>query len=313
MPDSRTETAPVRRVVLAVSGGAHEGPAVRYAAEAALHLGAALRVVHVLPAILPVGPLVMFPDDSFQALATDVLERSRVRALASAPDLEVTTDLRAGGRVHEILAASDEAGLLVLGRRTPDALDHLWTGGTLTGVVARASCPVTVVPAEWSGVPAPARVVAGFKSPQHAPELLAEAFALAEQRHAELVVLHAWQLPGAYDALVTERVQDATWNREQKDIVWKAVAEAAESSPDVRVRVKVEHVPPAQGLVEASRDAGVLVLVRPAHGSLVHHLGRTARAVLRGSHCPVEVVVPTRADEAPVPPLVLEREGHLVR
>src|SRR5690242_13497204 len=94
MPDSRTETAPVRRVVLAVSGGAHEGPAVRYAAEAALHLGAALRVVHVLPAILPVGPLVMFPDDSFQALATDVLERSRQRALASAPDLEVTTDLR---------------------------------------------------------------------------------------------------------------------------------------------------------------------------------------------------------------------------
>lgn len=304
--------ATLTHVVVAVSG-AGEAAAVRYAAAEALRLEAPLLIVHVLPVTLPVGPMVLYPEDSFQAHGADVLDAARRLALEISPELEVRTDLRAGGRVHELVRAAEGAAALVVGRRASSTLDRVWTGGTLTGVVARADCSVTVVPAEWEGGPDPARVVAGFKSPQHAPELLAAAFARATQLGAELVVLHAWRLPGAYDALVAERVQDATLNREQKDAVWKALSETAEAFPDVPVRVQVVHVPPAEALAEASREADLLVLVRPAHGSLVHHLGRTARTVLRESRCPIEVVVPTSAAEAPVPPLVLEREGHLVR
>jgi nucleotide-binding universal stress UspA family protein len=308
-----TERETTRAQVVAAVTGAGEDAAVRYAAAEAERLGAPLLVVHVLPLTLPVGPMVLFPEDSFQAHGADVLAAARSTALEAAPGLEVRTDLRAGGRVHELVAAAERAALLVVGRRASHSLDRVWTGGTLTGVVARAACPVTVVPTDWAVGPQPARVVAGFKSSQHAPELLAAAFARAEQLGAELVVLHAWQLPGAYDALAAAEVPDATFNREQKDAVWRAVSETAESLPTVPVRVQVVHAPPAEALAEASRAASLLVLVRPAHGGLVHHLGRTARTVLREARCPVEIVVPTPAADAPVPPLVLEREGHLVR
>jgi nucleotide-binding universal stress UspA family protein len=58
------------------------------------------------------------------------------------------------------------------------------------------------------------------------------------------------------------------------------------------VRVDLVHGQPGNILVEASREADVLVISRPVHGGFVHHLGAAARAVLREASCPVLVVPP---------------------
>ena len=53
------------------------------------------------------------------------------------------------------------------------------------------------------------------------------------------------------------------------------------------------HDHAGHALVEASRDADMVVIVRRAHGVPASvHLGGTARAVLRSAHCPVRVVAP---------------------
>jgi nucleotide-binding universal stress UspA family protein len=52
------------------------------------------------------------------------------------------------------------------------------------------------------------------------------------------------------------------------------------------------HGQPAHTLVEASKAADLLVISRPVHGSFVHHLGATARAVIREAACPLVVVPP---------------------
>jgi hypothetical protein len=62
-----------------------------------------------------------------------------------------------------------------------------------------------------------------------------------------------------------------------------------------------------------ARTADRLVIVKPAHGSYLHHLGSTARGVLRESRCPVQVLMPRAGLDDTETSLVVEREGHLVQ
>jgi nucleotide-binding universal stress UspA family protein len=61
----------------------------------------------------------------------------------------------------------------------------------------------------------------------------------------------------------------------------------------VKVEVRVEHDHPAHALVEASREADVVVITRRTRGvPAATHLGGTARVVLRSAHSPVRIVAP---------------------
>ena len=182
----------------------------------------------------------------------------------------------------------------------------------MDGIVSRARCPVLMVPSTSSHGDVPARVVAGFKSSDHSAELFGAAFSAADMSTAELEVLHAWKLPSGYDDMIVRRVSEAATNRDQKDAIWDLLDPWEESYPHVPIRVRVVHEYPVRALVEASREADRLILVKPLHGSLVHHLGRTARGVLRFAECPVEVVpaLPRNRLTAPLPDL--EEEGQLV-
>ena len=154
--------------------------------------------------------------------------------------------------------------------------------------------------------------MAGFKSPAHAAELFDVSFPLADELDAELVVLHAWRLEGVYDDIIVDRVEEEQWCREQTELIERELVDYRAAFPDVPVRIFVRHEDPAHALVRATRGADRVLIVRPAHGGLVHHLGRTARAVLREAHCPVEVLAPRRSHPELSVPLVVERSGELV-
>jgi nucleotide-binding universal stress UspA family protein len=115
-----------------------------------------------------------------------------------------------------------------------------------------------------------------------------------------------------YDDVVGGRVEEKRWNGEQAARIEAAIADYRESFPDVRVRVRVVHDGPTRALVHASRTADRLILVKPAHLGYLHHLGPTARAVLRLAECPVEIVPPRRQPEV-IAGLTVEQDGALVR
>jgi len=301
-------------VVVAVDGSEQGYAAVGYAAREAQRLGVPLDVIHVLPATIAAGSamMMMIHEESFQSYGAEILERARTTALESVPDLHVTTQLRMGGRIQQLIAAAEHAPLMVLGSRSPSSLDRIWTGGTVTGVASQAACPVVVVPAGRELGSAHRRIVAGFKSPAHEAELFAASFLLADELDAELVVLHAWRLQGVYDDIIADRVGEERWCREQTELIERQLADYRETFPEVPVRVDVRHEDPARALVRATRSADRLLIVRPAHGGLVHHLGRTARAVLREAHCPVEVVAPKGRGHEPTVAMAVERSGELV-
>lgn len=152
------------------------------------------------------------------------------------------------------------------------------------------------VPADWQPrqeVDEPV-VVVGVKAEAHAQELLADAFEVARQRGATLVVLHAWKLPNAYDDIVETRVAVEQWSRESTLEMEELLRDLRSQHPEVKVEVRIVHDHPSHALVEASHEADLVVLVRRAHGvPPAAHLGSTARAVLRSAHSPVRVVAPT--------------------
>lgn len=308
-----TVTEGPRHAVVAVDGSEEGYAAVRFAADQAKRRGWSLRIVHVMPAYLPIGPLLMGADDEgLGAFASETLACARREVEDAVPGLEVSTEVLAGGRVSQVVRAAEHAAFVAVGRRRASALDRAWSGGTLDGIVSRARCPVVVVPSVRQRPGVAPRVVLGFKSPAHADELFDAGFRTAAELGAELEVLHAWKLSAGYDDVIAHRVSEASSNRDQKALIWELVAPWIESYPDVHVRIQVVHEYPVRALVEASREAQRLVLVKPLYGGAVHHLGRTARGALRFAQCPVEVVPAHSRDELLVPPLAVEESGHLV-
>jgi nucleotide-binding universal stress UspA family protein len=300
-------------VVAAVDGTEEGFAAVAFAAEEAGHRGLELRLVHVMPADVPLRPLLAPEARGLGSYASETMASAVRLATDVFPDLTVTTHLLMGGRVSEVVDVADRAELVVVGRRRATALDRAWSGGTLDGIVSRAACPVVMVPSTDDHADRPRRVVAAFKSSDHSAELFATAFRTAQELAAELEIVHAWKLSSGYDDMIARRVSEASTNRDHKAAIRDLLGPWQEAYPQVSVRVRVVHEYPVRALVEASREADRMVLVKPLHGSLVHHLGRTARGVLRFAECPVEVVPAEPRDKLTLPPMELEENGELVK
>lgn len=300
-------------IVVGADGSERGAVGVRWAAQEAHRTGVPLYVVSVVPTFSPSGPLLVVPESDLRGHGNRVVDDSVKAAREAFPDLDVRGTVVSGHRVSELVRFSRPASLLVLGARHLSLTEHVWTGATVTGAVSRASCPVLVVPAAWELTdPVVGDVVVGFKQPRHADELLSAAFACAADLGVGLQVLHVWRLDGVYDDMIAEHHdEEVEWAREERGVIERQLRDLRESDPDVSVKVRVIHNRPAKALVEASTHAQRLFIGKPAHGGNVHHLGRTARGVLRGSACPVQVLPVARS--AVYSGLDVERDGELVR
>jgi len=141
-------------------------------------------------------------------------------------------------------------------------------------------------------------VTTASKSRLNFLEVLRAGFAAAEERHARLLVVHAWRPSGPYDAAIGGRVAAEAWQRQTEPAVWELVAGWRGDFPAVEVEVDVRYQRVVVALAETTRHADVLVMGRRGERApfgLV--LGSTARTMLRVAACPVEIV-PAPAYEA---------------
>jgi nucleotide-binding universal stress UspA family protein len=281
-------------VVVATDGTEGSLAAVRYAVSEAQERGVPLELVHVVPPCLPAGPFLAVPDADIKRSGRTTLAHSRAAALHEVSGVEVVSTLLIGSRVDAIVRHTHEAALLVVGAAPHALLERLWTGTVVTGLAARATCPIVIVPltAHEPRAGAARRILVGLKSTEHADRLLSAAFALAHQTQSDLTVVHAWRLLSGYDDAIAERTLRRAWLVEQERILEDALIDHRMAFPDVQVDVDLVHGQAAFTLVKLSHTADVLMISRPGHGGLVHYLGSTARAVIRDAECPVEVVPP---------------------
>ena len=279
-------------VVVAVDGTDDGDRALRYGVEEARRRDCGLRLVHVPHETIPMAPMLpMFAAPTLHEIGAQILKEQEQQARAIGGDeLPVEVILEHGPRVAAILEAAQDARAIVVGPR-PASLAKLVVGSTTCGVAARAHCPVICVPKGWSGPAARPKVVAGVDGSPASGPVLDAAFEAADERRADLVVLHAWRPSGQYDAAIGGRAFVREWVEQAERELAEIVAGRRERHPDVRTRLELRYQRPAVALSELARGADLLVLGRRGRGApLGLSLGTTARALIRSEVCPVEVV-----------------------
>lgn len=156
----------------------------------------------------------------------------------------------------------------------------------------------------WSDIAPPVgAVVVGYNGKEHARTALAWAAGEAARRHAPLMVLFAANYPG-----MTVEPGPGLFHRDPgaleaaEEVTARGVAEALAAHPDLVVVGATEVTGPAQALIEASREAAVVVLGSRGYGRVLGALlGSVGFAVAARATCPV-VVVKDGAEERPVGP-----------
>lgn len=287
------EVDPRAPIVVATDGTDRSAGALRYGVHEARRRGVALRLVHVAPTATMTDPMFGYAPElaqDLQAHGRTVLADATKAVGEIDPGLPVESVLAVGMPVGQIVDAAAGAQMVVLGRETRRGLERLLTGATTASVAGHAAVPTVVVPGDWQLVEH-GRMVVGIESEDCAHPLLARAFERAAQRGAQLIVVHAWDLPVPNGSLSDPQRYVQEWRAAGARLLSTVLGEWRRVFPGVAVETSVVHGQAAHALV-AGAEASDLLLVgrrsrRPVHWA---HLGATARAVLRASRVPVEVV-----------------------
>ncbi|MDQ6614660.1 MAG: universal stress protein [Actinomycetota bacterium] len=144
-------------------------------------------------------------------------------------------------------------------------------------------------------------VIVGVDGSQNARAALRWAATEAQLRGATLELVHAWQFPAvaivAYGPTVVPVFDAADLEKRAWQIAEAAAAEVRSESPGLDVRVSVTRGHPAEVLVDAAQQAGLLVVGSRGLGGFARLLmGSTSQHCVHHASCPV-VVVPSPIDE----------------
>ncbi|WP_274526454.1 universal stress protein [Micromonospora alfalfae] len=288
-PDHPLKEDDVRdaEILVGYDGSTDASVALNWAVEEARHSGQPVRLAYVfewLTVASWVGPGVapgVWPDDTARRQVEDLVRRAAADATAANPGLRITGEVYDGPPALVLQERSAEAGMLVLGSRGHGGFGGLLAGSTAVSVAAHAHCPVVVV-RDGPSVAAPAGPVAvGVDGSE--PSLVALGFAVerAAQRRTPLRVLHAWTPgPGGAAGVPDERAA-----------VEQALEPWRRTFPELAVTVDLVPTSPAAMLIEASRDARLIVVGSRGRGGLAGMLlGSVSQQLIQHANCPVAVV-----------------------
>ncbi|MET7902258.1 universal stress protein [Streptomyces sp. NPDC005355] len=218
------------------------------------------------------------------------------------PDLRIINEQVTREPVTSLLAAAEDAELLVLGSRGLSRVTGFLVGSVALSVMARAELPLVLVRADEAAEKERRRdsaaiasrtaacrdVVLGLDLRRPADPVIEFAFDAAARRKAALRVLHGWSRPSPYGYTAPFDAEPAVQNAsELRDVLrpWR------EKFPDVEVRERSVIGSAAGHLVDASADAALVVVGRFTHGPWPGpRIGPVTHAVLHHSAAPVAVI-----------------------
>ncbi|MGB3184620.1 MAG: universal stress protein [Ornithinimicrobium sp.] len=305
------ETEGTASVVVGVDGTAGSLGALRYAAEQARIHQCGLLIVHVGLRYDPTLSVLPQISHHIDVAGRAILAQTAKEVERYAPGVEVTTLLRQGSRITELVECAAPERLLVLGRETQHGLERL-IFGTTAAVAARTSVPTTIVPSDWEIPSQMGSVVVGMRQAEASEVLFGAAFEIAAHHEVDVVVVYASKVPDAYLDLIESCRRGFEWKAAGHELVDSGVAEWRDRYPQVPVTVRVVEDWPSEALLSAGDSAGLIVLFRQSsHQGLGAHLGSTARVLIGSARCPVHIL-PTPTTEKSSSSLELERPGDML-
>ncbi|MFC7259316.1 universal stress protein [Streptomyces lutosisoli] len=290
-----------RNVTVGLDGSPESLAAADWAAREALLRDAPLRLVHAwqwqpylyapLAGVSVPSPL----SDPRHDWAERLPRETAARLAERHPGLSISADRVAEQPVTALLAAAEDADLLVLGSRGLSGVTGFLVGSVALSVVARTQRPVVLVRAGGQVANEHPRhdVVLGLGLENSDDSVIAFAFQAASYRVANLNVVHGWNPPppsygygGAFD-LERSAELGAQVQHKLADVLrpWR------KKFPGVEVNEQAVTGSAASHLVEASREAALVVVGRRnRHTPVGTHIGPVTQAVLHHAAAPVAVI-----------------------
>ncbi|WP_129305312.1 universal stress protein [Streptomyces sp. L2] len=296
-----------RTIIVGLDGSPESRAAAEWAAQEAALRGLPLRLVHVWESV---------PDALVQAsrLGAETLRHwsERIPREAAAeirrrhPGVDVGTKQIPGTAASVLAEAAQDAELLVLGSRGLSGVGGFLVGSVGMAVIARAEGPVVLVRAGWqardedgadradsaSAATTHRPVVLGLDIGRPDDTVIAFAFEEAARRGTTLKAVHGWRIP-AYMlyGLPSDLALDTELRQQDVAAMAKVLSPWREKYPDVDVVEDFHWGSPADRVIEAARDASLVVVGRRIRRSPVGvHIGPVTHAVLHHAVAPVAVV-----------------------
>ncbi|WP_369153346.1 universal stress protein [Streptomyces sp. R17] len=296
-----------RTIVVGLDGSPESRAAAEWAAREAALRQVPVRLLHVWqPVPEPMAEAPLLGAETHQHWTERIPREAAEGLRLRHPGVEVTIEQSSGAPADILLDAARDAELLVLGSRALSGLTGFLIGSVGQSVVARAEAPVVLVRAgeqaadehvkDPAGIPSAATafrpVVVGLDTGSPDETVLAFAFEEARRRGTTLTVLRAWNLPSSYTyAMAAGYDPREDLARAQAEALTEALLPWREKYPDVDVTEASRLGSPANHLVDAARDASLVVVGRRIRRSPFGvHIGAVAHAVMHHATTPVAVV-----------------------
>jgi nucleotide-binding universal stress UspA family protein len=280
-------------VVVGADGSDHGIAALRWAARTAVAYELPLTVLYARPDAAAEPTLVAEP--------TGVLGEAVALARAEQPDAQIRALQMPDAPVPSLLAAGENADVLVLGSRGIEGFRGLLLGSTTMHVAPYAQCPVVVVHSGMEGgVPFedaegyagnPGQVVLGYDGSPASNRAAAFAFRHAEALGCGVVAVSVEATRGEPETHEFNP-EDATPGSDTSAFHSPVIVTAA-AFPDVPVSFVTGTGRPAEVLLAEAAGAELLVVgSRGSGGFSGLVMGSVSQKVLAHASCPVAVLHP---------------------
>lgn len=284
-----------QRIVVGVDGSRGAARAAVWAARLAARRDTGLHLVHALNLSSAATLLSRLPFEEYRQNRTkqaeELLDRLRSELLEKYPGLWISSEICADEPAEALVAASSQAALTVVGTRGHGGFPGLRIGSVGLRLAAHSHGPMVLVP-DSENPPAQVRpghgIVLGVAAREPA-EVIDFGFQLAEELGEPLRAVHAWQPIPPYNGYYY--VEPSVLGTAAEELLKALLKPALRAHDTVPAQADAVCATPAAALVDAARDAQVLVLGAHRHRTALSiGVGSVLHALLTHAPCPVAVV-----------------------
>lgn len=272
---------PSPAVVVGIDGSCRSVSAALWAVDEAAERDLPLRLVYAIEPREPDDCAILAQDFA----SAEIAVREAAMAIESADQpVKIEVEIVQDRPVAALLAASRSAAMVCVGALGRNHAAGRRVGSTVSGLLARAHCPVAIIRPERLHQAEPGWVVTEFERTPAGPTVLGHALNEARLRKAPLRVLATWR-PGFPD--IQDAHASAEGTRQAKANLERSLSRYRRLYPDLDIRSIAVPGSPMNYLARHAESIQLIVIGHHPKDELAKLAGPASYSTLNSLNCSV--------------------------